>query len=139
MIYPVQILWPTAGITVAATSYSETTVEGASGLSTFNVASIVKPVLTFYNANCADCQIRLTVTVAVSGQFSDTYTLVNDAALASGSTYTHSFDSPLIKTNSKLTHTVRLINNDGSARRIYCLIGGYTDIKATLSNYVGYV
>jgi len=135
MIYPVELLLPPAGTNVTASSYYEVLLES---LSAFNVLGIMDAWLRLYNTTCTDCKLRITTTAAVSGVFSDTITQVNDVAVPINSSYSFEFGLPLVK-GARVSHTVRIINNDLADRRVYFIVGGWTSINTTLSTYVGAV
>jgi hypothetical protein len=92
----------------------------------FNPASGADPSANF----------KVQVTVAQSGIFSDTYTLV-DTAVPKGALVLQEFAQPIVK-DSLVTHTITFTNNDtGGDRTLYGIFSGWTDVKTVLSNYIG--
>jgi len=80
--------------------------------------------------------LKIQATVAQSGLFSDTYTVL-DQNVPLDSTVVHQFDGPIVK-NSLTTHTITFTNNDvGGDKTLYGIFAGWTDVKTVLSNYIG--
>ncbi len=104
-----------------------------------DVQAVMGASFRFYNPTAGadpSADFKLQVTVAQSGLFSDTYTLL-DENVPKGSTVVHQFDQPLVK-NSLTRHTLTYTNNDtGGDRTLYGILSGWTDVKTVLSNYIG--
>jgi len=101
------------------------------------VQAVMGASFRFYNADAdPSSDFKLQVTVAQSGLFSDTYTLV-DENVPKGATVVHIFDQPIVK-DSLTFHTLTYTNNDlGGDRELYGIFSGWSDIKTRLSNYIG--
>jgi hypothetical protein len=104
-----------------------------------DVQAVMGASFRFYNPTAGanpSADFKLQVTVAQSGLFSDTYTLL-DSNVPKGTTVAHVFDQPIVK-GSLTTHTLTYTNNDtGGDRTLYGILSGWSDVKTVLSNYIG--
>lgn len=104
-----------------------------------DVRTIMGASFRFFNPTAGadpSADFKLQVTVAQSGLFSDTYTLL-DQTVPKGTTVVHEFAQPVVK-GSLTKHTITFTNNDtGGDRTLYGILAGWTDVKTVLSNYIG--
>lgn len=104
-----------------------------------DIQAVMGASFRFYNPTAGadpSADFKIQVTVAKSGLFSDTYTLI-DQNVPKGTTVVHEFDQPIVK-DSLTTHTITYTNNDvGGDRTLYGILSGWTDVKTVLSNYIG--
>jgi hypothetical protein len=104
-----------------------------------DVRAVMGASFRFYNSTAGadpSADFKIQVTVAQSGVFSDTYTVL-DENVPLGTTVVHTFDQPIVK-GSLTQHTLTYTNNDtGGDRTLYGVLSGWTDVKTVLSNYVG--
>jgi hypothetical protein len=104
-----------------------------------DIQAVMGASFRFFNPTAGadpSADFKIQVTVAQSGQFSDTYTLL-DSNVPKGTTVAHVFDQPLVK-GSLTQHTLTYTNNDtGGDRTLYGILSGWSDVKTVLSNYIG--
>lgn len=124
MLYPVQKL---IRVEVPLSSYYEFILENQ-----VNVPHVIDPHFLFVNTTATAAKLRIIMTIAVSGSFSDAFTVVNDVLVPIGSTLPYVPGVPIIRDGIR-QHTVRFINNDGVNRYLYAVLSGWADIKTVLS------
>ena len=100
-----------------------------------DVQAVMDAAIRFYNPTSVALSFKVEATVAQSGVFSDTFTLV-DESVAAGALTSLSLVGPVAK-DSLVTHTVTFTNADAADQTAYAVITGWSDIKTVLSDYIG--